>query len=219
MTRIGRAWAVLAVTALVLGACGGGSEAADPTSATDSSNGSTTTAATGSSDDMTTTLTGPSGAGGAGEVVVIVGGVEYRLSVADDVAVGGTGTFFPTRCAPNSFGAGMFWVVATAVDESGARAEPNVNLSLSLPHDGQGTADMPPEFELFVASTAESPLQLDYVLATEDGLAGIGGPAFEGDLGSWTVDGNRVAGEVTVFEGDHLREFFTATFDVVCPAP
>lgn len=210
---------VAAAIALTSAACGGG---ADAVTTTDSRGEGATTSTAGSSAaadaETTTTVAGPSGGGGPASVLATVEGVEYRFSVAEDIAVGTTGAFFPTACEPNLFGAGLFQVVATAVDEAGTRAEPNVNLTLVLPHDGVGTPDMPPEFDLFVGPSADSPLQLDYVLATEDGLAGVGGPAFEGDLGSWTVDGNRITGEVTTFEGDHLREFFTVTFDVTCPA-
>lgn len=219
-------WTVAVSTAITLAACGGGgADTADPTTTTagdaqtTTSVASDTTVAPEVSSDSTTTTIAPTAGEAGGMIAVTVDGVDYRFSVADDISAGNTGTFFPTRCEPNNFGAGLFWVVATAVDESGARAEPNINLTLVLPHDGQGAADTPPEFELFVASTADSPLQLDYVLATEDGLAGVGGPAYDGDLGSWTVDGSRITGEVTVFEGDHVREFFTATFDITCPAP
>lgn len=214
MTGRHSTWVVAAASALMVAACGGGSATDDPTTA-----GQEETATTAGGGEDTTATTAPPTGDGAAEVVATVDGVEYRLSVSDDVAVGDTGSFFPTRCEPNSFGAGIFWVVATAVDENGVRAEPNVNLVVNLPHEGHGSPDMQAEFELFVASSGDSPLQLSYVLANEEGLTGVGAPPYEGELGSWTVDGNRITGEVTVFEGDHLREFFTAGFDITCPAP
>lgn len=205
----------IVLAAVVPVACGGSSDDDAAASVSEAETAGSSAAPVSPADAAAAPVEDASSA--AGGASIVVDGVEYSLSVADDIAVGGTGAFFPTRCEPDVFGSGLFSVVATAVDDTGARAEPAVTLSLVLPHDGAGSADAPPELGLSVEGEGAS--ALDYVLATDDGLAGVAGPPLEGELGTWSVDGNRITGEVTVFESDHERDFTTATFDITCPTP
>lgn len=208
-----RSMLLVAAMSFVLAACGGGAEPTGTTASPDPiDDGTTTTSQSGGPGTTATTAPAPSGGGG---VTVSVDGTEYQLSVADDIQVAGVN--FPTRCEPNFFGTGMFWVIAVAVDESGARAtDPEVGLSLGMfpTAEDAAAADEELEFTLDIDTPNDS---FEYTIATHSSVVFQTGE-FTGDLGSWTIDGNRIYGEITVYEYDHVREYFTATFDVTCPA-
>ena len=197
------------LAALVVVACGGDAEPTDtgPSDGVTEESSTTTTATTMAEATDTTPASDP---GERLEGVVSIDGTEYRFSLGE-VTLGGIDSSFPTRCEPDFMGSGILTVVATAADDDGVRIEPNVNLAMTLPLDSSS----PDGAEFEVSDDASS---LAYVLANDEGLLGAGSPGFDGELGSWTVDGDRITGEVTVFESDHVREFFTATFDITCPA-
>lgn len=205
-TRI-RTLTLATVTAVVLAACGGNGEQGPGTTASPNTTTPQATSTTAGAD----TTTSAAETGGDAGITLTVDGTSYELSVAKDIPVGQTGVNVPTRCEPNFFGAGRFWVIAVAVDESGARLEPPVTLTLDLPHDPAAGGD-PAEFEVDDDSGP-----FEYLIATDDSVVFQAGE-YTGDVGSWTVEGNRIYGEITVYEYDHVREYVTATFDITCPA-
>jgi hypothetical protein len=208
-----------AATVLLVAACGGNSQGSDTTAVPGSTLPEASTTTGGAGPGTTIPTTTPPSSEGDGVVMVTVDGTEYRLSAAEGITVGGAP--FPSRCETNYFGTGMFWVVATAVDDNMARTvDPEVNLSLTLfpTVEAAEAADQDLEFELKVRSPSDSSQTRDYLIATDDSVVFQAGE-YEGDLGSWTIDGNRIHGEITVYEYDHIREYFTATFDITCPSP
>lgn len=198
-----RARGAIAAVALMAAACGGGGESTDDPTDTTAPETQTTATAPAGADTTTSTEAAPSG-DDEGSVTVTVDGTTYELSP----------TGFNTRCDPDFFGTGQFWVVAAAFDEDGEFADPQISLNLSLYPMGQADDEL--EFELGYRPSDDSSQTLDYVLATQESVVFQAGE-FDGDLGSWTIEGNRIHGEVTVWESDHIREYFTATFDITCP--
>jgi hypothetical protein len=186
--------------ALVVSACGEGNGTADTTGTSVPGNPTTSGSPSGTS-GPTTTPTTPSEGDDPGSVVTI-DGITYELSV-ETVA---------TACQPNLFNTGLFQVVARAM----GGPYPGSVLDFQLFATTDAAAAAGEELNLTFKTKATDG-DLDYVLATEESLAMVSGPAFDGDLGSWTIDGRRIYGEVAVFESDHRREFTTATFDVTCP--
>ena len=204
MAKRSKMGAALAALVVAVAACGGG-QTTDPTVTTSGGASATTTGATTGPGD---TSTAPSSSGDEGSVTVTIDGTTYELSVSDDVG-------FPTRCEPDFFGTGQFWVIAVALDEDGARStDPQVGLSLELFPMDRAADDL--GFDLSVRVPGDSSQSLEYLLATDDSVVFQAGE-FDGDLGSWTIDGNRIHGEVAVYEYDHIREYSTATFDITCP--
>lgn len=199
-TRI-RTLTLATVTAVVLAACGGNGEEGPGT--TSASPNTTTPQATSTSAGADTTTSAAETGGDTG-ITLTVDGTSYEMSVSDDLD-------FPTRCEPNFFGAGRFWVIAIGVDEDGARKDPASGLILDLPHDPSAGGD-PAEFKV-----EDQAGPFEYLIATDDSVVFQAGE-YTGDVGSWTVEGNRIYGEITVYEYDHVREYVTATFDITCPA-
>lgn len=208
MPRLTRTVMTVTIAAVVLAGCGGGdgqtSDTVGSAVATSATGGTDVPAApvTDGETTSTTTTTAAPQSGSGMATTVTIDGTTYELSTGDDIG-------YVTRCEANYFGGGIFWVIATAVDDSGARAVPNVNLELNLPHQPNPDSDL--EFKL-----TDDAGPFEYLIATDDAVVFQAGE-FDGDLGSWTVEGNRITGEITVYEYDHVREYFTATFDVTCP--
>lgn len=208
-----RSLAAALAMALVIGACGSDGGTVDPT---DSSGAPTTLGSSGGTSATTST---PSGGGSEGSVKVIVAGVTYEL-VTGEVKIPGSAATFPTSCEPSFFGA-FAVLAAIATDEGELAADPQTGLTLIVfpSEEAAAAADSRViSFRLTVrhadGSTEED---LTYASYNDEALE-IQDIVFEGDPGSWTIDGNRVYGEVAVYEYDHVREFFTASFDITCPS-
>lgn len=213
--RIGLATATC--LALVVAACGGDDGTADPTATTAA--GTPTTTSGGSGGTTATTAPAPSG-GDEGRATVTIDGTTYELSMRDDIAIPGTGTNFPTQCVPNFFGSGQFVAGGVAVDENGDMdLDPQVGFGLRLFPTVEAAEASGRELTFglnYSVPDGSSGQDLDYVMANSESLV-LQGITFDGDVGSWTIEGNRIHGEIVVYEYDHIREYFTATFDVTCP--
>ncbi len=211
-TRV-RAGVAIAAVAVLVAACGGNGGNTDPTAP-----GATTTTSGGSGSSTVATTT-PASGGDEGSATVTIDGTTYELSTRNDIPIGVGSVMVPTRCEPDFFGRGQFWVIAVAIDADGNQAVPQVSLELSLfpTIEDAEAADEALEFNLQVDppdGSAEE--EFDYLIANDEQLT-LQNVNFAGDLGSWSIEGNRIYGEVAVYEYDHVREFFTATFDITCP--
>lgn len=214
MRHRARTMAVVPILSLLVAACGG-----DGAASTTTTLAGNPTSTSGGPGDTTATTQPPSSGGDEGSVTVTIDGTTYQLSTRDDIPTGAGSIMFPTTCEPNFFGRGQFWVIAVAIDADGNRAVPNVSLELSMFATIQDAedADETLEFNLQVdPPDGSADEEFDYIIATDEQVA-FQNVNFEGDLGTWTIEGNRIYGEIAVYEYDHVREFFTATFDITCP--
>lgn len=212
---------VTTALSLALAACAG--QAADPPVGTPEGIPTTTVGApatTGGGGPGTTSTTATSGADDVGGVTVTVGGVTYDLSL--DARMPGRDIELTTVCEPDASGTGLFSVVAAVTEENGELAtNPQIGLSLHMfaSADAAAAFDQPfARFHLTVRHPDDAPGQdLTYTYA-DDEVLGFEGVTFDGDVGSWIIDGNRISGEVAVCES-HSEAFTTASFDITCPTP
>lgn len=153
-------------------------------------------------------------------MTVTVDGVTYDLAVGE-IGIPGFEVTFPTVCNPNLMQTGWFSVIAAVVVANGELAEPQTVLILSvLPTEEAAMAVGSPIIHVLFTLAHEGDSgdrDLTYALNDELHLFNEPDTAVEGDLGSWTIDGNRIRGQVTVFEYDQKRDFFALPFDATCP--
>jgi len=177
---------------LLVVACGGGSSAT-----TQQPSGSTTTPTGAGTTTPTPTQPAPSGGSEDGEVMLEIDGTRYYLSVRDDIPMEALPSMnVLTDCNPSSLGA--FLVEAVGVD-AGVE-HPALAISFMLNPDGTVFEDFG-DFKVVVPAGGSRFNSIQYQLVLDD-------------PGSWTVEGNRIHGDLNLFAGDRWT---TAQFDATCP--
>lgn len=180
------------VLALVIAACGGGAGGGSTTT-TPGTGPTTTTGGVTTTGGSQTTVTQPS-SGDEGAVNLEIDGIRYELSVRDDIPIAGVpDTTFPTRCSPSSFGA--FWVIAVELDTDGTYLEEGWQLGIKMYPSG--------EIE-------------ERGFAFENDEVDVRWWLDQDDPGSWTVSGNRIQGEVNIYDSNGNQDPTVAKFDVTC---
>lgn len=198
-----KAYVLLIVVALALGACGGSESEPDPEAPAETTTaapgGDTTTtaaAATTEAPGETTTVApeAPSGDVGEGVATVTVGDTTYEYEVAASI-VG--------RCDPDFFGA--FWVLAGSTDGT------NGSLEMFIIPEGNTNHDETSKVKVNAKDSDERDWRAD-----ADG--GEGTPEGESSVNSFEIDGNTVTGTasfVDIYIGDGATA--EGTFTATCP--
>lgn len=177
---------LVCVVALV--ACGG-DEGGDPP-------GTTPSGTAGSPGTTPTEGAPPSSDDGA--IFVEIDGTRYEFSVRSDIPFpAAPNTMIPTRCEPDFFRQGLFWVIAVAVDSDGRVPDNGWQVSSDLMTSGG--------FDDYGFKMRGGPDDREYRIN-------------EADPGSWTISGNRLQGEVNVTYWDSgAQQETTARLDFTCP--